>query len=189
MQSTNMIRAAKIGYIVLSITICVLGIVMILSPGDSVAILGRLIGIVLILFGIVRIIGYLSKDLYRLAFQHDLALGILSIALGSIIVLRRNWAINGLSIMLGVETIIGALLKLQTALDAKVFGLNTWWLILLMAILANAAGIALIAFPQESMIHMMRWIGITMLTEGILDLCVVLCAVRVASHRQADIIS
>lgn len=35
-------------------------------------------GIILIAYGIIKIIGYCSDDLYNLAFQHDLACGLLA---------------------------------------------------------------------------------------------------------------
>ena len=35
----------------------------------------------MLLFGFIKMIGYFSKDLYRLAFQFDLASGILLMAL------------------------------------------------------------------------------------------------------------
>ena len=41
-------------------------------------------GIILIAYGIVKIIGYCSEDLYNLAFQHDLACGVFLIVVGVI---------------------------------------------------------------------------------------------------------
>ena len=81
MPSNKRIWAAKVGYIIVSILIGVLGIVLIATPNFSVSLLCRLGGGILILFGIVKIIGYCSNDLYRLAFQYDLAIGICSLRL------------------------------------------------------------------------------------------------------------
>ena len=82
-RSVAPMRAAKIGYIIISVALCVLGIVLIAVPGFSAKALGIICGILLILFGAVRIAGYFSRDLYRLAFQYDLPLGFLLIALRS----------------------------------------------------------------------------------------------------------
>ena len=85
MRSENPIRAAKISYIVTSVAFCVLGVLLIVLRNWSVSFIGVVTGIMLIAFGIVKLLGYFSKDLYRLAFQFDLAFGILLIALGGII--------------------------------------------------------------------------------------------------------
>ena len=76
-------RAAKIGYIVMSAALCVLGILLICLPEVFSGLIGVLIGIILIVFGAVRMAGYFSKDLYRLAFQHDLTSGIILSRLAS----------------------------------------------------------------------------------------------------------
>ena len=87
MRSVLPMRAAKIGYIVMSAALCVLGILLICLPEVFSGLIGVLIGIILIVFGAVRMAGYFSKDLYRLAFQHDLTSGIILIALGVIVLI------------------------------------------------------------------------------------------------------
>ena len=81
-------------------------------------------GIILVAYGIVKIIVYLSDNLYDLAFQYDLACGILLIVLG-VIVLGCNLRIRSyLSSGLGLLILLDDVLKVQTAKDAKVFGLE-----------------------------------------------------------------
>lgn len=133
MRSTKIIRAAKTGYIILSAIFCGLGILLMTDPRLSVALIGDIVGIVLVAFGIIKLIGYFSKDLYRLAFQFDLAFGILLIALGLALLIKPESAMNILCMILGIEIIADGLFKIQTSLDAKRFGLNTWWLMLSLA--------------------------------------------------------
>lgn len=108
MPSNKRIWAAKVGYIIISILIGVLGIVLIAVPNFSVSLLCRLGGGILILFGIVKIIGYCSNDLYRLAFQYDLAIGILLIALGAILILRTRIMTSLICVLLGIYTLADA---------------------------------------------------------------------------------
>ncbi len=79
MRSTAPMRAAKTGYIIISAVLCVLGAVLIAFPDFSVSLLGVICGITMIVFGIVKLTGYFSKDLYRLAFQYDLTSGVSSL--------------------------------------------------------------------------------------------------------------
>ena len=66
--SNKYIQAAKSGYIIVSVLLCMLGAALIADPTFSVLLLCRLSGLLLVLFGAIRIVGYVSKDLYRLAF-------------------------------------------------------------------------------------------------------------------------
>ena len=76
-RSTKAIRIAKISYIILSSLFIVLGVGLIALRDLSVSLIGIAAGVMLIAFGIVKLIGYFSKDLYRLAFQFDLSLGLM----------------------------------------------------------------------------------------------------------------
>ena len=188
MRSNNMIRAAKAGYIVLSAVLSALGVMMLTRPGYSAELISRVVGIVLIAFGVFKLIGYWSRDLYRLAFQHDLAMGILVIALGLVLSLRPNWAMNALCTILGIEIITDGLFKVQTALDARRFGLNTWWLILALAVAAGGIGIALLILPAAGGQTLVQLLGASLIAQGLLNLCVALCAVKIIAHQQPDVI-
>lgn len=188
MRSTKIIRAAKIGYIILSAIFCALGVLLMTDPGLSVALIGDIVGIVLVAFGIIKLVGYLSKDLYRLAFQFDLAFGILLIALGLVLLIKPESTMNILCVILGIEIIADGLFKVQTSLDARRFGLNTWWLILSLAIIAGAIGAVLIFYPSES-VRALTWVlGLSLLVEGVLNLCVAICAIKIIEHQRPDTI-
>ena len=186
MRSENPIRAAKISYIVTSVAFCVLGILLIVLRNWSVSFIGVVTGIMLIAFGIVKLLGYFSKDLYRLAFQFDLAFGILLIALGGIILAKPERAMSFVCLMLGVAILADGLFKLQTAVDAKEFGLRSWWAILALAVLAGLIGAVLALHPTESAVVMTLLAGASMIVEGVLNLCVALFAVKVVHNQQPD---
>lgn len=122
MNLNNRIKAAKIGYVMISVLLCVMGIVLIAVPDFSVTLLCKLGGGIMMLFGLVKIIGYCSKDLYRLAFQFDLAFGILFMALGIILIIRTDVMVNLICIVMGICVLADALLKIQISIDSKTFG-------------------------------------------------------------------
>ena len=119
MRSVTPMRVAKIGYIVISLVLCGFGIMLIVNPEISLAAFGVFTGVCLIVFGAVKIIGYLSKDLYRLAFQYDLAFGILMIALGIMVILEPNNVIDTICVAIGIAFLTDGLLKIQIAIDAR----------------------------------------------------------------------
>lgn len=182
------IQAAKLGYILLSVALCVLGGVLIAVPDFSAALLCRLVGVTMLLFGAVKIIGYCSKDLYRLAFQYDLAFGILLIALGGILLFRPDTMVQIICIIMGVCVLADALLKIQISIDSKAFGLEKWWLILVTAILTGVAGFLLVLRPMESARAVMILLGVTLITEGLLNLTTILTAVKIIRRQRPEII-
>ena len=186
MRSVKLIRAAKAGMIALSAAFCALGLLLILRPDLSVEVIGSAVGVALIAFGAVKLIGYFSKDLYRLAFQFDLAFGCLLIAMGGMILLKPGTAINLLCVAMGVEIIADGLFKVQTALDARRFGLGSWWLILALAALAGLVGVFMIVSPMEGAQTLTALLGASLLAQGALNLGVALCAVKIVAHQQPD---
>ncbi len=188
MRSTKFIQTAKAGYIGLSAVLCGLGVTLMAKPGISVALIGDIVGAVLIAFGAVKLAGYFAKDLYRLAFQFDLAFGALQIALGLVLVIQSESAMSLLCIILGIGIVADSLFKLQTAMDARRFGLDTWWLILAMAVVAGAVGTVLIFCPSESLLALTRLLGLSLAAEGVMNLVVGLCAIKIVEHRQPDVI-
>lgn len=182
------IQAAKLGYILLSVALCALGGVLIAVPDFSAALLCRLVGVTMLLFGTVKIIGYCSKDLYRLAFQYDLAFGILLIALGGILLFRQDTMVQIICIIMGVCVLADALLKIQISIDSKAFGLEKWWLILVAAILTGVAGFLLVLRPMESARAVMILLGVTLITEGLLNLTTILTAVKIIRRQCPEII-
>lgn len=185
MRETRTLQAAKYGYILLSVLISALGIALIAVPDFSASMLCWMGGILLMAFGLVKILGYLSKDLYRLAFQFDLAFGIFMMALGLILILRRDAHI--ICILLGLGILADALLKIQIAIDAKVFGIRLWWAILSAAIVTGVVGFALIFRPYESGKVVMMLLGSSFLAEGILNLITVLTAVKILKKTDREL--
>ncbi len=188
MRSVAPMRTAKIGYIVLSAALCGLGIGLIAFPRFSIAAAGTVCGILLIAFGIVRLVGYFSKDLYRLAFQYDLALGVLMIVLGMIMLLCPGSLMNFICISLGFSFLADGLFKVQIAIDAKGFGIREWWLILALAAVTVLFGAVLIARPSESSRILAILVGIGMLCEGVLNVGTMLTAVKIIKHQRPDVI-
>lgn len=189
MRSVTPMRTAKIGYIVISSLLCVLGIILFAVPDFSVSAIGFICGALLIAFGIVRLIGYFSKDLYRLAFQYDLAFGIMMMALGTVMVFHPDSLMNFICIALGISFLTDGLFKIQIAVDSKKFGIQKWWIIFSLAIVTVVFGAVLIARPDKSSRILTVLMGICMLCEGILNIGTMITTVKIIKHQQPDVIT
>lgn len=186
MISNNRLWMAKAGYVLSCVLLCALGITLIAVPDFSISMLCRVGGILLILFGCVKIIGYISKDLYRLAFQFDLAFGILLISMGVILILRTGSMVHIICSLLGLYILADALLKVQISIDSRSFGIRQWWIILAAAVITSIVGFLLIFRPYESARMAMILLGISLLSEGILNLVTVLTAVKIFRRRSSS---
>lgn len=187
-RSVLPIKAAKGGYIVSSILFCLLGLLLLVLPDFSIRLFGQCLGVFMILFGLVKLVGYFSRDLFRLAFQYDLAFGILIAALGILTLVRPEPGVGFLCVMLGICVLADGLFKLQIALDARTFGIGRWWLILALALLTGVFGALLLFRPGEGARLLAVLLGLGLLSEGILNLCVALCTVKIVAHQKPDVI-
>ena len=153
MNSSGTLKIARNGYIVMAVVFCALGIFLMVNPTKAMKIICVLAGILFIADGIIKIIGYFSRDFYCLAFQFDLGFGILMIAVGILILVRREAILRLIFVIFGLVILTDALLRIQMSVEAKKFGLKLWWAVLLIAV---ATGI----FGKSSINSVAKWDGL-----------------------------
>lgn len=165
------IKFAKTGYILISILFYLSGIICIAVPdinGKKGAIAG---GLTLIVYGIIKITGYLSKDLYCLAFQYDFACGLFLMVIGIVVLIIgrdfKGYLLSGLGILI----LLDSLLSIQTSMDARRFGLSAWPVILASSILSGTLGVILIIVNTQIIA------GFSLLAEGFMRHYIVRCTV------------
>lgn len=165
-------KTAKIGYIIISIVFYIAGLICILKP-DAMEENGKCIaGIILIAYGVIKMIGYFSKDLYCLAFQYDFACGLFLIVLGAATCCIRNCKGSYLLASIGILILLDSLLAIQTSLDAKRFGMENWKYIFVFSIAAAVTGVAILIFKT------MPITGCALLLEGGMRHYIVHCTVK-----------
>jgi len=188
LRSVLPMRIAKYGSIIISIIFCIVGILMILLPAPSIHALGVFFGISTILFGMVKLVGYYSKDLYRLAFQYDFQFGILLLILGCITLFRTDNMLIFICISLGICILADCLFKAKIAIEARHFGIRKWWLTAILSIAAGLAGLLLILRPFKVAQALIVLLGVAFLAEGILNLSVMFSLVKIIKNQKPDVI-
>ena len=138
------LKSIKGVYICTCILFMLVGLMLAGFPEFSMVAVCYIIGIMLIVLGAVKICAYFSQDKYNIAFQFDLALGILSVIIGICTIIHHNWIINLLPIIIGIMIIADSLFTLQASIDAKRFGLSRWYLLLIFSALSVALGLILV---------------------------------------------
>lgn len=185
-RSVTLMKTAKIGYLVLSVLLCVMGILVILHPEASMDTFGILSGVMLIAFGAIKLIGYFSKDLFRLAFENDLSSGILMLVLGSNLLLHTERSLTFFCTVLGILILTDGLVKVQISVEARPFGIRQWRLLLVFAIATACFGCVLIFRPDPQMQVMIQMLGISLILDGILNIITMLTTVKIVANQYAD---
>lgn len=180
----NRLRVARDGYMLISIIFYITGaLYMFLSwwPPQLWYLLG---GSILIAYGVVKILGYLSDDLYCLAFQYDLACGLLLMVIGCIVMIGNRRIESYLIPGIGLLILLDALLKIQTSKDAREFGLKTWKEILTASIAAGVFGVLIIVkpFAEPQTMHMI--VGCGLLLEGFMNQLTVMRTVKMKGKNE-----
>ena len=172
MDVTARSSAAKYGCAALSAGLIVSGAMY--AAGNPMP--AVLTGVIVMLYGLIRLFGYFSGDLYRLAFQHDLAIGVMLVLLGAAQLFRPG--LVGESA--GIIVLVDGLFKLQTSLDARRFGLETWAVLLGLALLSCLTGAAALFGGLTGL----RGVGIALIADGLMSLTTVLISVKIQKRQK-----
>lgn len=170
-------RLARLGYIIISLILYALAVLSFLNFIFSFRIFSLVCAGLMIAYGVIRLIGYFSKDFYCLAFQYDFALGVLVICTGAIILLRKP-DLNTVVLLLGILVLVDSLFKIQIAADARKFGLVAWNIIFILSILVAVSAFFMMLHPFEKLNVGHIVLGLMVLLEGIMNHYVMLVAVK-----------
>ena len=184
MHSVVPMRIAKISHVVLSLLLFAIGIVLVVKPTLSVTFLEKFCGVFLILFGASKIVGYLSKDLYRLAFEYDFVFGFIIAGIGLIFLIRPDSLLMPVCIPLGIVIFGDGVIKIQVARHAKRFGISAWWAIFALAVLAVIGGMFLAIYPLEDEFLLATILGVILMIESVLSAVTVLTSVKIQSYAE-----
>lgn len=187
-RSITPMRTAKWGYILISIVLSLVGVLMIVNPEISGKTISIILGCILIAFGIIKVIGYFSKDLFRLAFQYDLQLGVITSLLGIVVVVRSESVLNILFVLIGIWIIVDCAFKMQTALEAKKFGISSWWVNMLFSVISGLLGLMMVFSTTAFEGWLIRLFGLLLLAEGIRNLLTAVTCIKIVKYQKPDII-
>ena len=185
MQSINFSKYAKIGSIAISIVLLLLGTWLLIEP----AIIWKfknLCAITFFAFGLVKLLGYASKDLYQLAFQYDFEIGLLLCLIGILVGLHSSSDLTILYVAFGICVVVDSLFKMRISYDAKEFGIPTWWITILLACGCAILGIILTFRPILQSISMIRLLGISFLLEGFTNLQTMITMVKIYKAKPSN---
>ena len=183
MNDMKRLMRVKQIYSVFAGCLIIFGIILLVRPDMAPEVFGKICGVLLLVFGIIKIFGYFSRDLLQLAFQFDFAMGIISSLIGFVMFFWSKQFMETLIIGMGLFMLADALLRVQTAFDAKKIGVKTWWLILVMALITAVIGTLLFLKPYNGLEGVVIIIGLNLIIDGILNLFVTQSTVDIIRRK------
>lgn len=180
------IKIPKTLTIIISIISIAIGIAFLIFPKTSLSTLCLITGILTVIYGLAKIVGYYSDDAFCLAFQFDLALGVLALIFGIILIVRPKYIVSFFPVLMGIAILTSGLFTFQTSRESKIFGIKYWLVLSIVSVFCVGIGLVLIFNPFESAVAMTSVVGASIILSGIERLTVALLTVKKRRKNRVD---
>jgi uncharacterized membrane protein HdeD (DUF308 family) len=160
--------------IIADVLVIIFGLIMMIFPGISQAVICRVVGIVLIILGGTKVITYFSMDRVKVVLSFELIIGVALICIGLYFLIKPDKLAEFLTIIMAIVLIVGGTMKAQYAIDYKRLSFKNWWIQLIGALITIILGIIVFANPFGASISLMIFIGISLIIDGIWDLVTII---------------
>ena len=164
------VKQARSELILLAVANIALGILLIVNPDEAVDFIWRAIGIVLAVWGVIRIINYFRVAVVEAFGSFGLVQGVALIAFGAYVAVSPFVMADVFGALMAILIIIGGVIKIQYAVDLKRMNGAFWWLELIVAIALVVLGAIAIGDPFATDAALMIYIGISLVIDGAFDL-------------------
>lgn len=152
--------------IITIITSLVIGLVLIIKPGETLQVVSLICGISLILLGAAAWISYFVKD----NSMFMAVLGTISLIAGIIVCVKYKSIITIMLLLFGAFLIVSGVIDLLSAVKTKKVGGSGWKVSMVMSAVMIIAGIIVTVNPFTSMEMITRFLGAGLLFYAVMDL-------------------
>ena len=166
----NYIKSLKVNYSLSAVICVILGIVLLVWPGQSTQVVCMVLGIVLGGFGLIQIILYLATKEKTMVSHSMMMLGVVLAVIGGWIVLKPETIIKAVPMIVGILIVIHGFHNAVQAIDLKKMQYDNWWVALLLSLLTVALGVVLICNPFTIVDTVVRIIGAFLVYDGLSDM-------------------
>ena len=153
-----------------SITLLIIGILLILQSEINIITISYIIGTLLIALGAIAIIKFI-KNINNIAREDlDIVYGTVTIILGVIVIYNPEAIASIIPIIIGIGIVISSATKLQYAIELKDNLNGQWKTTLIFSIVSAICGVVLICNPFKGAVIIMQIIGGVIVAYSILDI-------------------
>ena len=180
----NYIKSLKVNYSLSAVICVILGIVLLVWPGQSTQVVCMVLGIVLGGFGLIQIILYLATKEKTMVSHSMMMLGVVLAVIGGWIVLKPETIIKAVPMIVGILIVIHGFHNAVQAIDIKKMQYDNWWVALLLSLLTVALGVVLICNPFTIVDTVVRIIGAFLVYDGLSDMWILSRVFKTKKNRE-----
>lgn len=182
-KGIDIVRQAKILNISVALVMCGMG-VLLFCPLFSAPVEKIIIGILCLSVGVAKLVGFFSHDVYRLAFQFDLAIGLFALILGTLFLVSPEEFDRALPTSVGIYAILESVMKLQIGLDARRFGMARWRSMVISAVVLCTVGILTVISFYSDEFREAVMLPLALIAVGMENAWITAYTVRVRSRKK-----
>ena len=179
----NYIKSLKVNYSLSAVICVILGIVLLVWPGQSTQVVCMVLGIVLGGFGLIQIILYLATKEKTMVSHSMMMLGVVLAVIGGWIVLKPETIIKAVPMIVGILIVIHGFHNAVQAIELKKMQYDNWWVALLLSLLTVALGVVLICNPFTIVDTVVRIIGAFLVYDGLSDMWILSRVFKTKKNR------
>lgn len=144
----------------------IIGIILLVRPDESVEFISILCGATVIMLGVGAWILYFTK--FRSTFLA--ILGTLAVIAGIILCVKYRSIISAVLFLFGIFVLVGGVVDLVSALEARKNDLKSWIISVVMAVITIVLGLLVIINPFNSVMALTRILGAGLIVYAVMDL-------------------
>ena len=164
----DLFRRIRLNFLLTSVLSCILGLLLITSPGTAMRTVCLLVGWTRVISGAASLFtALLSRG--QPVGQGELVLGLVQLATGLVVLMRPGFLMSLVGIVVGFVLLIHGIHDIQHARESKALGYE-WKLSMGVGIVAVVMGIIVMVNPFSTMETLLRIAGVFLLVDGVADL-------------------
>ena len=167
----DLFRRIRLNFLLTSVLSCILGLLLITSPGAAMRTVFLLVGWTLVISGVASLLTALLSGGQPVG-QGELVLGLVQLTTGLVVLMRPGFLMSLAGIVVGFVLLIHGIHDIQNARERKALGYE-WKLSMGVGIVAVVMGIIVMVNPFSTMETLLRIAGIFLLVDGVADLVMV----------------
>lgn len=187
-KNRKQIKGTKREITFVNIAMLLLGIMLIIFPEKSGDIVCITAGIILGIWGLVRLIAYFASGKIESFESFALVQGTALLAFGILFIINPGILKTFLTAALGIILIVSGVMKLQYAVDLLRLKAKLWYLSLLGALVSITLGAIVFFNPFNSANWLMIFIGIALVVNSLWDIISVVALSKVISGKDKEMI-
>ena len=171
----------NLGLIIICAIELLIGIVFFTDPIQFTATVLMGVGIVLLVAGVFCVGRYFTTPPAMAALEQELAKGLISLLVGSVLLFRNGWVIGLFPLLTqiyGIVILLTGMLKIQRGVDLLRLKQRFWILPTISALLAVLLSVIILMDPFGSTIVLWRAAAVTLIVEAVLDGMMLILTVR-----------